>query len=350
MPRRRFLKQLGAAVAGLAFGSGASRLAAASPATGSGAPTVPPRGLVLEIHKPGSIRQGTPDRRAVVEMMERGMLELTGTPDLGSAWKCFVAPEDVVGIKVDCRGSARGATSKEVVREIIRGVKSAGVADNQIIVFDRFGDKLHAAGYRHNARQEGVRCFATEGWLTPAGYSKEVFYGGGPPGDSTGSFLSTIVGEMVTKVINVPILSDDSSSGISGALKNVAFGVINNTDRFALAAGDPAIADIWTRPEVGEKVVLNVLDALRIQFDRGPSWDPEACWDYSSLLFSTDPVALDTVGLWLIENKRVAEELPAITGSNRPADHIATAAKRGLGVGDWTKIKLVTVDLPRAKK
>jgi hypothetical protein len=306
-------------------------------------------GLVVDVHKPGCLRRGSPDGAAVSEMMEAGILKLTGETEYTAAWKRLVGPGDIVGIKVDCSGGARWSTGKAVTNEIIRGLKSAGVLDNDIIVFDRFGDGLQAAGYRHNSGRNGVRCFASEAWMTPAGYAPYPLYEGLPAGDGKGSRLSTIVSEKVTKIINVPVLSDDPALGISGALENVAFGVFDNTDRFLPVGGDPAIAEMWTQPDVGEKVVLNVLDALKIQFDRGPSWDPQFCWEYSSVLFSTDPVALDTVGLWLVDNQRVAHGLPDLEDTNRPPTHVAAAAKLELGVGDLRKVDLVTVDLPKAK-
>jgi uncharacterized protein (DUF362 family) len=278
-------------------------------------------------------------------MLEAGMLTLTGSPDLGAAWKCYVGPDDVVGIKVNCLGGPQCSTSKEVVSEVIRGVKSAGVPDNNIIVFDRFGLHLRKAGYRHNAGSDGVRCFASEGWLTPAGYDSEVYYEA-DVGEEKRSCLSAILTQMVTRVINVPVLKDHNASGITAALKNVAFGVVDNTARFHPSACDPAIADICEMFEVRSKIVLHVLDALRVQFEGGPVGNPNFCWSADTLYLATDPVALDTVGLWVIENKRVGEGLSPIAGSNRPPKHIATAAERGLGVGELTGIEVVPVDLP----
>lgn len=302
-------------------------------------------GRVIEVSKPGSIVGSKPVAAAVGEMLEAGLLRLTGEADLTEAWRLFVGPEDVVGIKVDCSGGPQCSTSKELVGEVIRGLKNAGVPDNEIIVFDRFADDLRRAGYRYNTGSQGVRCFASEGGESPAGYDEAVGYQA-PVGDRQRSPASNIVSKMVTRLVNLPVLKDDGAVGIAGALRNVAFGCFSNTDRFLALAGDPAIADIWRLPVIQGKVVLNVMDALRAQFDRGPLADPDFCWNPASLYLATDPVALDTIGLWVIEQKRVTEDLSPIAGSNRPPTHLATAASRGLGVGEWGKIDLVTVDLP----
>lgn len=340
LTRRAFLR--GAATAGVALGLGTAERGWAQ-SSGPSARARP--GRVVEVHKPGSIVGTRPVAAAVGEMVEAGMLTLTGAGDLAAAWKRFVGPADTVGIKVNSLGGPQCSTSPEMVREIIRGLKSAGVAEEQIVVFDRFGLHLRRVGYRHNPGPQGVRSFGSEGWLSPAGYDPEVYYEA-DPGPDRRSHLTNIVTRMVTRLINVPVLKDHNVTGITAALKNVAFGVVNNTARFHPLGGDPAVADIWAMPQVGAKVVVTLLEALRAQFDQGPVGNANFSWNPARLFLSVDPVALDTVALRVIEEKRAAEGLPPITGSHRPAKHILTAASRGLGVGEWSKIDLVTVDLP----
>jgi hypothetical protein len=70
-------------------------------------------------------------------------------------------------------------------------------------------------------------------------------------------------------------------------------------------------------------------------------FDPTYIWRYNGLLLSTDPVACDTMGLRIIQEKR-----REYFGKNRPlqpvAHHIALADKRyGLGTSDLEKIELV---------
>jgi uncharacterized Fe-S center protein len=54
------------------------------------------------------------------------------------------------------------------------------------------------------------------------------------------------------------------------------------------------------------KTKLVLLDALRPLCDKGPQPDPRFMWDYKGLMASTDPVAIDAVGLEIVMAKRKA--------------------------------------------
>ncbi len=90
------------------------------------------------------------------------------------------------------------------------------------------------------------------------------------------------------------------------------------------------------------KVRLNVLVALTPQFlTRGPQFfDTRYLWPYKGILLSTDPVAVDTMGVKLLEARR-----KAFFGEDRPmtelAKHVRLAGeKHGIGVGDPSRIQL----------
>jgi hypothetical protein len=57
----------------------------------------------------------------------------------------------------------------------------------------------------------------------------------------------------------------------------------------------------------------------------------------------TDPVAVDRIGLDIIERKRKDIGMPSLKESGREAKHIKTASDRGLGVGDIARISRVGV-------
>jgi hypothetical protein len=90
-------------------------------------------------------------------------------------------------------------------------------------------------------------------------------------------------------------------------------------------------------------VKLNVLLVLTPQFlTRGPHhFDPRYVWPYKGILLSTDPVAVDTIGVRLLDAKRklVLEEERPLT---QLAHHVRIAGeKHKLGVADPARIDLV---------
>jgi methylmalonyl-CoA mutase cobalamin-binding subunit len=66
------------------------------------------------------------------------------------------------------------------------------------------------------------------------------------------------------------------------------------------------LAETWLLPDVKGKTKLVLVDALRPLCDKGPQPDPRYLWDYKGLLSSTDPVAVDTVGLRIVMERRLA--------------------------------------------
>src|SRR5262249_16082581 len=76
------------------------------------------RGRVVAVHHPASIVNNAFGAEPIKQMIERGMTALTGASDLRQAWKQFVEPGDVVGIKVNPVGAPHVISSAEVLREI----------------------------------------------------------------------------------------------------------------------------------------------------------------------------------------------------------------------------------------
>jgi uncharacterized protein (DUF362 family) len=277
----------------------------------------------------------------VQSMMAKGMQSLTKRDKLEDAWKKFVVSDDVVGIKINPLSGPVLSTHRAVVNEIIAGLISAGVPENNIIVWDRFEEHLKRAGYEINLSETGFRCYATNG--QGPGYDEKIFYETDEDAknrrDENGmrSFFSKIVTEQVTKIINVPVLKQHAVAGASLSLKNLAFGSVNNTIRFHPNPinCNPMIANICAEPSIKNKLVLNIIDGLLGCFDGGPGYKPESTWQYNSLLFSTDPVAIDRVGLEIIDTKRKEEQLEPMTSL---AKYISTAWRLGLGTNDLNEI------------
>jgi hypothetical protein len=63
------------------------------------------------------------------------------------------------------------------------------------------------------------------------------------------------------------------------------------------------------------------------------------------LIFATDLVAVDTVGLGILEELRAKRDLPTLAKAGMAPTYLATASKMGLGVSDPAGIDIVTIEV-----
>jgi hypothetical protein len=64
------------------------------------------------------------------------------------------------------------------------------------------------------------------------------------------------------------------------------------------------LGEIWYLPIVKGKTKLVLVDALHPLCDKGPQVDPRYKWTYNGLIAGTDPVAVETVCVRILEEKR----------------------------------------------
>ncbi len=285
---------------------------------------------------------------AVSELMDQAMMKLTGRSSAKEAWRDIVLPDDVVGIKINPLAGPELSTHAIIVDKIVEGLYGAGVLRKQIVIWDRFEAHLLNAGYPIKQDESDVRTFAsdTEG----IGYDDEVYYESEKDSiarrenESTRSRYSRIVTEQVDVIINVPVLKHHAMAGVSGCLKNLAFGSVDNTRRFhgKPIYCNPAIGEILEHKVLKEKLTLNIVDGLLASFDRGPTYHTESTWQYGSLFVSADPVILDVLVLQTVNQKR--EEM-ALDSVSKFANHINTASSLGLGINTLDQADLRQVEV-----
>lgn len=299
---------------------------------------------VIAVKDIGIISKSAPDQIRVDKMVDEGMFALTGKKTTKDAWRCFFTSEDVVGVKINPIGGKLLSTRPEVVNAIIAGLLAAGVKENNIIVWDRFEEHLVSAGYEVNRGTAGVRYYGTE---HTAGYDRDVYYESHDDDpklrqdDGARSLFSRIVTQQTTAIINVPVMKDHGIAGVTLCLKNIGFGVINNTPRFYSSPYycDPASAEVCAHPAIKNKLRLHIVDALQACFSGGPR--PKASntiWNEEQLFFGTDPVAIDRIGLDIIDAKRRENRLMPVS---QKAKHIVNAGKKGLGKYEMKDIEYI---------
>ncbi len=287
---------------------------------------------VARVRCESAIVDGFPQVAACRAMLERAAQLLRGQT-LPEFLASLVAPDDVVGIKVNTLAGFELATNLEVVDALVEGLLEAGVPAANIVIWDRFEHHLIGCLYEISRSEGGVRCYGGES-DGAVDLDPDVFYAS-ELGDGEPSYLYRVATQDVTKIINVPVPKDHNCSGVTGCLKNIAFGAVNNTVRFHGAPYycDPMIGEICALPALRDKVVLHVMDALRALCDGGPTvGNPERIFEPRELWLATDPVAADAVVLEMINAEREASGLPPIGEAGPSPKHIETAEALGLGV------------------
>lgn len=290
-------------------------------------------GRVVQSSHAGALVSGRVSQPAVRDMLDQGMRALTGVTDAKTAWARFIEPSDVVALKVNPSGTPTTTTSVALVREVIRALNGVGVPNRNIIVFDKNSNQLEVAGY-HNLLPVGVRVTGLDrrwavGGETRPGYDPDIFAEMNCFGErETRSYLATVVTSGATKIINLPCLKEHNASGVTGCLKNLAYGCFDNVARthlFPKTYTDPAIAVLCTAAPLRSKTVLHIMDGIRAVYHSGPfAWNPEFVWEARTLLIGTDPVAMDRIELDIVEQKR--REVGAPSLFDRNPDHLGTSA------------------------
>jgi uncharacterized protein (DUF362 family) len=329
-------------------------------------------GMVVSVHAPKSLEPESEkvDAPTVAEMISRGMRRLTGEKDARDAWRRFFSPSDVVGIKVNCSGAPGIMSTPEVVAEIVRNLLAVDVKAGQITIYERFLDQMNSVNYpKHVAAGVGVTAVEaprnSRVGYDPNTYVEVNFFGE----EDTRSNLVRLVAERFTKIINVPNMKDHGASGVTGCLKNIAYGDFSNVARSHQNEKTNTLTLIGTLASVEplrSRTVLQIMDGLRGVWHGGP-FSPTRKFRFypQQMMFGTDPVAVDRLLLDIIDNQRKAQgaisvwdrsmanvkqgrrydDNPNVNRYIREPGHIEYAARLGLGVYDLRKIRVERVEL-----
>jgi hypothetical protein len=226
----------------------------------------------------------------IQQMLDEAVMKLLNKKDAADAWKLLVKSDDIVGIKTNVWRYL--PTPPELEGAIKKRLLDVGVKEENIGLNDR-----------------GVR-------------NDPVF-------------------QKATALINTRPLRTHYWSGIGGCIKNlITFGE-RWPDYHPDSCADLGL--LLNLPQVQGKIRLNILSVLNPQFHgRGAHhFDPRYVWNYKGLIVSTDTVAVDAVGLKLIQAKRrehFGEEVELETTTK----HVNVAGeKHKVGVSDLSRIELI---------
>jgi hypothetical protein len=307
-------------------------------------------------------------------MMAQGMRALTGAATTADAWRRFFSPADVVGIKVNCGGYPHVVSAYEIVAETVKQLSALGVPLAQIYVYERFQNQLDEVNYAPHL-PEGLQIVAAERAnrnTDNSGYDPETYLEANLFGEEdTRSNMMRLVSKRLTKIINIPNMKDHGATGVTGCLKNIAYGSFSNVARTHQRGKSHTYSVVGTLASIEplrSRTVLQIMDGLRGVWHAGPFARTTRYVFYPrEIMFGTDPVAIDRLLLDIIENKRLEQGAISIwdrspsslkidDGRARDADpnvniiirepgHVEYAASLGLGVHDLAKIKVQDVAL-----
>jgi hypothetical protein len=315
---------------------------------------------------------GAANAEAVREMMARGMRTLTGASSTSDAWRRFFEPADHVGIKVNCGGYPYCVSAYEIVAEVVRQLMGVGIPSSQIYLYERFQNQLDEVNYAPHL-PDGVSIVAAEranrnvdnSGYDPATYLEANFFGE----DDTRSNMMRLVSQRLTKIVNIPNMKDHGATGVTGCLKNVAYGSFSNVARTHQAGVSHTYSVVGTLASIEplrSRTVLQIMDGLRGVWHGGPFARTTRYVFYpKQILFGTDPVAIDRLLLDIIEQERRARGAISIwdrspaslkiddTGARdadpnvniiiREPGHVEYASTLGLGVSDRARIAVEDV-------
>lgn len=248
--------------------------------------------------------------------------------DLLGGWDKFVSPGMTVLLKVNLIGpkspETAAVTHPEFVRAIVRILKGLGCA---VWIGDSSGGaiagiaptarSMKVAGLEQVAREEGavIKNFDKEGVVEARTGTGEKMYLAKPMFDAD-------------FVINLPKFKTHSAGIYTGAVKNL-FGCIPGLKKadYHRLAPDPrdfgeVIADINQAVKVG----LHIMDGVTAMQGEGPT--AGSVYPAGKLLFSTDPLALDTVAAAMLG--LMVEDIPIL----------ASARARKLGISTLAEIEI----------
>ena len=319
-------------------------------------------GAVQQVTHAGVLRDGVPDTAILDAMVSRALLGLTGLTAIDDAWRTFVGPKDIIGLKVNPVAGKLLSTSPEIVEVIIRQLQHAGIPKDHIVIWDRREFELADAGFTAE-RFPGIRLVGTERKDTAGSFTnadgvlhseamidRDWFYWADCEekydaetlpymvNEGKHSYFTRLVTKDLTKIINIPILKNAGAS-VTLCLKNLAYGAITNTGRLHKQLWAETCAEVPAFPPLRDKVVLNIVDGIKGCYNGGPGANPQFFTDYKTILVGTDPVAVDRVGYDIVIKKRIEEKVQK-EDTPRGRAFLLLAEQMGLGTADREKITL----------
>ncbi len=273
------------------------------------------------------------DSKKLLSMYKKGIQTLIGKENLKESFLSLFNKNDRVGIKINTIGGRKLSSKPEVSLSLATLLAESGLQKKNIIIWDRTNRELKEAGYYLNQNGNEIRVFGTD--TNGVGYDNELI-----SHYNIGSLFSSIQARFITASVSLAVLKDHGLAGVTAGMKNY-FGTVHNPNKYHDFNCNPFIAELFETDFIKRKHKISILDALIVQYHRGPSYHSKWAEKYETLIFGLDPVASDFVGWQVIEKLRAKKGLPSLKEEKREPVYLKTAEKMGLGKATKDKIKII---------
>lgn len=226
------------------------------------------------------------DRKVLGKMLGRVLTEITGESSVKDAWRSLVSPKDVIGLVPT---PLMNPTHDELIEAVTESLMEAGIPEENIT-------------------------------------------------DAQGRSVDL---EPITALISLPGLKAHWLTGIGTVIKNYI--LYSGAPRNYHNQDSAKLGEIWNLPQVKGKTRLILVDALHPVCDKGPQVDPRYRWPYKGLIAGTDPVAVESVCMRILEKKREALRGEPWPLSPPPICVEAADKVYRLGTSDMKKIDIHTI-------
>lgn len=267
------------------------------------------KSIVYEVYGQYAIRGMKLHHASIKQMFNTGIRKLAETKDIKEAWRHFISDDDRVAIVFTQFGGPEIGVNTEVASDLLKCLYDAGFkAENFMLV--------------------GLESLPPEADGTipcQYGWQKETVDFHLDQGHLVGWL------EQVTAIINVPSILDDNIVGLRCSLHNLSLPLLKSPAKLYRNGSDPFIPAVYQLPQIRDKVRLHIANSLRLLYYGGPTVNQTYVAQRNSFLFSTDPVALDTVAMYIVRHARETMLMPAQVKEKLTAPYLDTSAYMGLG-------------------
>ena len=271
---------------------------------------------IVQVQSPNVLVGNRTHPKILAEMLENALLELTGTTTVRDAWHRLLKPNERIALKFNQSGAAGIGTTAPMAETLVASLGDAGFKPQQLTLME-----VPQAIYQE------LGCIApAHGWE-----AAETDFGSGK------DHLATALTQ-IDAIINVPFLKNHNIAGLTCCLKNLSHALVKHPARFHGHGCSPYVADIVALPEIRSKLRLNIVNALRVVWDRGPQARLEFTEPVGAMILGQKPLTTDTIALALLDDVRAGKGLRSAAASSGQIAYFAPAAAHGLGTHEPHKI------------